>query len=136
VGGLDERFGWSPPLDSAIHITALISYALGQGLFSWAMASNKFFSSVVRIQMDRNQTVATGGPYRYVRHPGNVGYITSFFLATPVALGSSWALIPGGIGTLLLIIRTALEDRTLLEELDGYKEYAQQVRYRLLPGIW
>ena len=136
VVGLDERFGWSPRLDSSIHLAALISYALGQGLFSWAMASNKFFSSVVRIQMDRNQTVATGGPYRYVRHPGYAGYIISFFLATPLALGSLWALIPGGLGTLLLILRTALEDRTLLEELDGYKEYAQRVRYRLLPGIW
>jgi len=136
VMGLDERFGWSPQLDSAIHLIALIFYALGQGLFSWAMVSNKFFSSVVRIQMDRNQTVATGGPYKYVRHPGYVGYIISFFLATPLALGSLWALIPGGLGALLLIIRTALEDRTLLEELDGYREYAQRVRYRLLPGIW
>jgi len=136
VVGLDERFGWSPQLDSAIHLAALIFYALGQGLFSWAMASNKFFSSVVRIQMDRNQTVATGGPYQYVRHPGYVGYIISFFLATPLALGSLWAPIPGGLGALLLIIRTALEDRTLLEELDGYKAYAKRVRYRLLPGIW
>ena len=136
VIGLDERFGWSPQFDSVIHLAALIFYALGQGLFSWAMASNKFFSSVVRIQMDRNQAVATGGPYRYVRHPGYVGYIISFFLATPLALGSLWALVPGGLGTLLLILRTALEDRTLLEELDGYKDYAQRVRYRLLPGIW
>ncbi|HYA22090.1 MAG TPA: isoprenylcysteine carboxylmethyltransferase family protein, partial [Thermoproteota archaeon] len=91
---------------------------------------------VVRIQMDRSQTVATGGPYGYVRHPGYAGYIISFFIATPLALGSLWAFIPGGLGTLLLILRTALEDRTLLEELDGYREYAQRVRYRLLPGIW
>jgi protein-S-isoprenylcysteine O-methyltransferase Ste14 len=136
VIGLDERFGWSPQLDLAVHLVALIFYALGQGLFSWAMASNKFFSSTVRIQMDRDHTVVTGGPYQYVRHPGYVGYITSFCLATPLALGSLWALIPGCLGALLLIIRTALEDRTLLEELDGYKEYAQHVRYRLLPGIW
>lgn len=136
VVGLDERFGWSPQLDLAIHLAALISYALGQGLFTWAMASNKFFSSVVRIQMDRDQTVATGGPYRYVRHPGYAGYIISFFIATPLALGSLWALIPGALGTLLLILRTALEDRTLLEELDGYREYAKRVRHRLLPGIW
>jgi len=136
VIGLDERFGWSPQLDLAIHLVALIFYALGQGLFSWAMASNKFFSGTVRIQMDRDHTVVTSGPYQYVRHPGYVGYITSFFLATPLALGSLWALIPGGLGALLLVTRTALEDRTLLEELDGYKEYAQHVRYRLLPGIW
>jgi len=136
VAGLDERFEWSPQLDSATHLVALIFWALGQGLFSWAMASNKFFSGLVRIQMDRSHTVVTGGRYRYVRHPGYLGYITSFFLATPLALGSLWALILGSIGTILLVIRTALEDRTLLEELDGYREYAQRVRYRLLPGIW
>ena len=136
LAGLDERFGWSPQLDLPIHLTALIFWALGQGLFSWAMASNKFFSGAVRIQMDRGQTVVTSGPYQYVRHPGYVGYIISFFLATPLALGSLWAPIPGGLGALLLIIRTALEDRTLLEELDGYKAYAKRVRYRLLPGIW
>ncbi|MGQ9479264.1 MAG: methyltransferase family protein [Thermoproteota archaeon] len=136
VSGLDKRFGWSPQLGLTIHLLALVFWTLGQGLFSWAMASNKFFSGAVRIQMDRNHTVVTSGPYQYVRHPGYLGYIISFCLTTPLALGSLWALVAGGLGALLLIIRTALEDRTLLEELDGYKEYAQQVRYRLLPGIW
>jgi len=135
VAGLDERFGWSPTLAWTIQVVALIFWALGQGLFSWAMASNKFFSGLVRIQKERGHTVATGGPYRYVRHPGYVGYIISL-LATSLLLGSLWALIPGGLGALLLIIRTALEDKTLKEELDGYKGYAQQVRYRLLPGVW
>jgi protein-S-isoprenylcysteine O-methyltransferase Ste14 len=133
--GLDQRFGWSPPLAVAIHLVGLALVALGQGLFSWAMASNKFFSTVVRIQMERGHTVATGGPYRYVRHPGYVGMIITM-LATPLALGSLWALIPEGIGALGLLVRTALEDRTLLEELDGYRDYAARVRYRLLPGVW
>ena len=135
VTGLDERFGWSPQLPVAIHLVALIFMALGQGLFSWAMVSNKFFSTAVRIQMDRDQTVATGGPYRYVRHPGYVGYLLSA-LATPLIFGSLWALILEGLVVCLFVIRTALEDRTLLEELDGYRAYAAQVRYRLLPGVW
>ena len=135
VAGLDERFEWSPQLAVAIHLIGLAFIALGQGLFSWAMASNIFFSTAVRIQMDRGQTVAYGGPYQYVRHPGYVGMIVSL-LATALALGSLWALIPAGLAAVLLVVRTALEDRTLQEELDGYQDYAGQVRYRLLPGVW
>jgi protein-S-isoprenylcysteine O-methyltransferase Ste14 len=135
VVGLDERFEWSPPLAVAIQVIAMIFYALAQGMFSWAMASNKFFSATVRIQDDRGHTVATGGPYQYVRHPGYVGYIASW-IATSLALGSLWALFPAGLVMCLMIVRTALEDRTLLEELDGYQDYAGRVRYRLLPGVW
>jgi protein-S-isoprenylcysteine O-methyltransferase Ste14 len=135
VAGLHERFGWSPQSTPAIHLVGLAFFALGQGLFSWAMASNKFFSTAVRIQMDRGHTVATRGPYRYVHHPGYTGYIVSF-LGMALALGSLWAIIPAGLIVCLLVVRTALEDRTLQDELPGYKEYAQRVRYRLLPGIW
>jgi protein-S-isoprenylcysteine O-methyltransferase Ste14 len=135
VAGLDERFGWSPALPLAAHLAGLALMVLGQALFTWAMASNKFFSTAVRIQMDRSHTVATGGPYRYVRHPGYVGYIVTV-LAVPLILGSLWALIPEGLVTCLFIVRTALEDRTLREELDGYEDYALHVRYRLLPGVW
>jgi protein-S-isoprenylcysteine O-methyltransferase Ste14 len=135
VAGLDEQFDWSPQLAPAVHLAGLALIALGQGLFTWAMVSNKFFSTMVRIQADRDHTVASGGPYRYVRHPGYVGYIVSS-LATPVALGSLWALIPAGIVMFLFVVRTALEDKTLLEELNGYAAYAQQTRYRLLPGVW
>ena len=135
VAGLDERFGWSPQLAVAIHLIGLAFIALGQGLFTWAMASNIFFSTAVRIQMDRDQTVVSGGPYRHVRHPGYVGMIVSL-LATALAFGSLWALVPAGLASCLLVVRTALEDKTLLEELDGYKEYARQTRYRLLPGVW
>jgi len=133
VAGLDVHFGWSPQLDLTVHLIGLACIALGQGLFTWAMVSNKFFSTCVRIY--RDHTVASEGPYQYVRHPGYVGYIVSS-LATSLALGSLWALIPAGLTMGLLIVRTALEDRTLLEELDGYKEYARRVRYRLLPGLW
>ena len=135
VAGLDERFGWSPQFSLAIHLIGLALMVLGQGLFTWSMVSNRFFSTSVRIQMERDHTVATGGPYRYVRHPGYVGYTVSAF-ATALALGSLWALIPAAITMCFLVVRTALEDRTLLEELDGYRDYAGQVRYRLLPGVW
>ena len=135
VAGLDERYGWSPQLDWAIQVVALVFFALAQGLFSWAMASNKFFSGTVRIQEERDHAVATGGPYRYVRHPGYVGYIASWF-ATSLTLGSLWALIPAGLVMCLMVVRTALEDKTLVEELDGYQDYAARVRYRLLPGVW
>jgi len=135
VAGLDERFAWSPQLAPGIHLAGLALFAMGQGLFSWAMASNKYFSTAVRIQTDRGQTVATGGPYRYVRHPGYVGFTVSY-LGTSLALGSLWALIPTGLVACFLIVRTALEDRTLQDELPGYRDYAQRVRYRLLPGIW
>lgn len=135
VAGLDERFGWSSQMIPVVHLTGLTFFALGQGLFSWAMASNKYFSTAVRIQTDRGHTVATSGPYRYVRHPGYTGYIVSF-LGMALALGSLWAIIPAGLIACLLVVRTALEDRTLQDELSGYKDYAQQVRHRLLPGIW
>ena len=135
VAGLDVRSGWTGQISLALQIGALVVIVLGFALVTWAMASNEFFSAVVRIQDDRGQTVATGGPYRYVRHPGYVGAIL-FQVATPIMLGSLWALIPAGLSLPLYIIRTALEDKMLQEELDGYAEYAQRVRYRLLPGIW
>ncbi len=135
VAGLDARFGWSHSLPTVARLAMLIPMALGQGFFIWAMVANKFFSATVRIQEDRNHSVATGGPYRYVRHPGYVGSIV-WQLCIPLMLGSWWALIPAGLVVPVLGLRTALEDRTLQEELAGYKEYARQVRYRLLPGIW
>lgn len=135
VAGLDQRYEWSPQLVPAIHLIGLAFFALGQGLFSWAMASNEYFSTAVRIQTDRGHTVATGGPYRYVRHPGYAGYSVSF-LAMSLALGSLWAVIPAALIACLLVVRTSLEDRTLRDELPGYKEYSERVRYRLLPGVW
>lgn len=135
VIGLDERLDWSPELPVTVHIAGMTFIALGNLLFTWAMVSNRFFSTAVRLQFDRAQTVATGGPYRFVRHPGYFGMSVSL-LATSLALGSLWGLIPAGITICLYIVRTALEDRMLRAELPGYAEYAQQTRYRLVPGIW
>jgi len=135
VAGLDERFGWSPQILLTPRLVALAVMVLGYIVSTWAMAVNRYYSAVVRIQKDRDQTVVTDGPYRFVRHPSYAaGNVASLMI--PILLGSLWAFIPCGLGVLLTIIRTALEDKTLLEELDGYAEYAQQVRYRLLPGVW
>jgi protein-S-isoprenylcysteine O-methyltransferase Ste14 len=135
LAGLDVRFEWTAQMPPALQIAALVIAALGYALVTWATAANAFFSKIVRIQEDRGHAVATDGPYRYVRHPGYIGTIASE-LATPIMLGSLWAFIPGVLAALLFVVRTALEDRTLQEELDGYKEYAGRVRYRLLPGVW
>jgi protein-S-isoprenylcysteine O-methyltransferase Ste14 len=135
VASLDVRFEWSASVPLALHIGGLVSSILGWALFMWAMGANAFFSEAVRIQEERDHTVQTGGPYRFVRHPGYVGAILAL-LAMPLLLGSLWALIPAGLAAVGYVVRTALEDRTLQEELDGYKEYTQQTRYRLLPGIW
>jgi len=133
--GLDFRFNWTGEIHYLFNITGLALIFLGQLLFTWSMVSNKFFSTLVRLQTDRQHTVATEGPYRYVRHPGYVGYIL-FSLATPVALGTLLALIFAGITGLLFIVRTALEDVTLKKELPGYAEYAENVKYRLIPFLW
>jgi len=135
VAGLDERFGWSPQIPLTPRLVALAIMVLGYTVGTWAMAVNRYYSAVVRIQKDRGQTVITDGPYRFVRHPSYAtGIVASLMI--PILLDSLWALIPTILVALGTIIRTALEDRTLLEELDGYEEYAAQVRYRLLPGIW
>jgi protein-S-isoprenylcysteine O-methyltransferase Ste14 len=135
IAGLDVRFGWKPEIPPAIQWGASIAALLGAGLIAWAMAANRYAAVYARIQHERGHTVTTSGPYRFVRHPFYVGIIT-FALAVPVLLGSPWALIPGGLATLLFIVKTAAEDRMLCEGLDGYREFAERVRYRLLPGVW
>jgi len=135
IAGLDVKFGWTTNMPAALQIIALVLAAAGYAVTVWATASNAFFSMTVRIQKERGHTVATGGPYRFVRHPSYVGQVV-LFLAAPIALGSWWAGLTGVACALLIILRTALEDRTLLEELAGYKEYAAKVRYRLMPGVW
>ena len=109
----------------------LTGFALG----TYALVENRFFSSVVRIQTDRGHQVVSSGPYRWMRHPGYTGGILTY-LATPIFLDSNWAFLASLVITILLIVRTALEDRTLQTELEGYNEYAEEVRFRLLPGVW
>jgi protein-S-isoprenylcysteine O-methyltransferase Ste14 len=132
----DVRNGWSPSFAPAVQIAGGVVAVLGYDVILLrSMTANAFFNAIVRIQTDRKHTVATGGPYRFVRHPGYAGTILTH-LATPFLLNSRWALIPAALVVAVLVVRTALEDRTLQAELAGYKEYAARVRYRLLPGIW
>ena len=135
IAGLDERLGWTGGFPVAAKIAALGTGMLGYGLVAWATASNAFFSQSVRIQSERGHTVATGGPYRWMRHPSYAGMIL-FELTVPILLASWWAWIPGVLNAALFALRTSLEDRALQNELAGYQDYARQVRYRLLPGIW
>jgi protein-S-isoprenylcysteine O-methyltransferase Ste14 len=130
----DERFRWFP----VSWWVCVLGYALllgGMAILTWAEAVNKFFEPTVRIQADRGQMVIDTGPYAIVRHPGYVGGML-FFIGIPLSLGSLWALIPAVLSSLGLILRTKWEDETLQAKLSGYKEYAQQVRYRLVPGVW
>lgn len=135
LAGLNHRFGWPPPVPPAWQIAGLLLFLLGDSLATWAMAENAYFSSMVRIQSDRGQQVVSGGPYRIVRHPGYACAILTTF-AAGLLLESWWALIPALASVPFHCLRTSLEDRTLQAELPGYREYAQKVRYRLLPGVW
>ena len=135
VVGLDKRWAWSRPLPSWVAWAALALFVLGYAFGTWAMVENRFFSGVVRIQKERGHRAVTGGPYRIVRHPGYLGGIVSA-IATPLLLGSLWGLITAAVYVVVICVRTALEDRTLHGELPGYREYAQQTRFRLLPGVW
>lgn len=136
IAGLDERFNWTPePYNLAVKIAAIVLLVVAYAFASWAMIENAYFSGVVRIQKDRGHTVCTTGPYKVMRHPG---YFSSFwsYLAMPLLLDTAWGFIVVALLLVVTIVRTRLEDRTLQEELPGYREYAQKVKYRLFPGIW
>ncbi len=129
------RFHWSGTLPRVLQVAAVIVFAASIAWVIWATAVNRFFSPVVRIQTERGHHLITTGPYRYMRHPGYIGMILGL-PASALALGSWWSLVPALAYSLVILRRTALEDRFLTEQLDGYKSYAENVRYRLLPGIW
>ncbi len=136
VAGLDVgRFGWSGPVPLVVHGTGLLLFVSGMALAMRAMAVNRFFSPVVRIQVERGHRLITEGPYRFVRHPGYAGMLLSF-LGSGLGLGSWWSLLPSIPVVVLILRRTILEDCYLRERLDGYAGYAERVRYRLLPGVW
>jgi protein-S-isoprenylcysteine O-methyltransferase Ste14 len=137
LSGLDVgRYHWTAPVNAPVQFAALILVFVGYAIVSWAVFSNRFFSSAVRLQADRQQTVIDTGPYAYVRHPGYTGTILYLGLAG-LALGSWLAFIITIIPMLhLLFRRTLLEDAMLRTGLAGYDAYAHRVKYRLLPGLW
>ncbi len=135
VAGLEARFDWPPTFSLLVSIVSLVILVAGYVFGSYALIENRFFSGMVRLQVDRGQQVVSTGPYRWMRHPGYTGALLSY-LVTPLLLDSTWAFLPVVFLAVSLVIRTSLEDRTLQEELPGYREYAGRVRYRLLPGVW
>ena len=135
AAGLDARFEWSPSLPIAIQVVSLAMILIGTLFGEWAVHVNRFFSSHVRIQTDRGHSVVSSGPYRIIRHPGYAGALI-VYLAIPFFFSSYWVAIPSLVILMALILRTSLEDQSLQEELPGYKDYTNKVRYRLVPGIW
>ncbi len=135
VAGLDHRYGWSPVFPLWLIVIGFILITLGYAFAAWALAENRFFYSVVLIQKKRGHAVCDSGPYRLVRHPGYAGNILPL-LGIALAFSSVWTVIPGTLALIITVIRTALEDHTLKEELPGYRQYAGRVRYRLIPGIY
>ena len=135
IAGLDHRYEWSSEFPVWLIVIGFVLISLGYAFAAWALAENRFFSSVVRIQTDRGHVVCDSGPYRFVRHPGYAGNILALF-GIVLALNSAWTLIPAAVASMIAVIRTALEDQTLQEELPGYRDYARRVRYRLIPWIY
>jgi len=136
VAGLDSgRYHWSPDFHWSLYFAGGLATAIGQLLFLVAQKQNKFFSSTVRIQTDRNHSLCDTGLYKVVRHPAYLGSLIQT-LGFPLLFGSLWSIIPVSISVVLLIIRTHLEDQTLINELTGYLEYTSKTRSRLIPNIW
>lgn len=137
LAGLDVgRFHWSDNMPQWLQAAGLVSILAAMSLSAWASSTNRFFSSVARIQRDRGHHLITGGPYQFIRHPGYAAAIT-WFAVSGIALGSWISIVPAAIGGVFLFLRRLrIEEALLFAELEGYREYAQRVPYRLVPGIW
>jgi protein-S-isoprenylcysteine O-methyltransferase Ste14 len=136
TAGLDSgRFHWSPYFHWSLYLIGILLTALGQLLFLIAQKQNRFFSSTVRIQTDRDHTVCETGLYKIVRHPAYLGSIIQS-IGFPLLFGSLWSIIPISLSVILLIVRTILEDRTLKNELRGYIEYSKKTRFKIIPYVW
>ena len=136
IAGLDSgRYHWSPDFHRSIYLTGIILTTLGQLIFLIAQKQNKFFSSTVRIQKDREHVVCESGLYKIVRHPAYLGSIIQS-LGFPLLFGSVWSIIPISLSIILLVTRTNLEDKTLKNELKGYSEYSNKIRYKIIPYVW
>jgi len=135
VSALDRvRCGWSR-IPLVVKAASGLLMAIPAILIFRVIRENRFLSERVRIQEDRGHRVCSTGPYAVVRHPMYVAIIL-FTLLLPMTLGSLYGLIPAAAVVWLLVLRTYLEDRTLLRELMGYREYAEKVHFRLIPKIW
>lgn len=135
IAGLDTGRINRPPLPGYFIYAGVVLYAICFVVILWAMLENPFFEGTMRLQKDRGQHVVSRGPYRYVRHPGYLGMAINA-LPLPLITGSRAALIPALLAVIIIVIRTSLEDKLLLDQLPGYRDYSRKVRYRLLPPIW
>lgn len=135
AAGFDTRFGPSADFGRVIKVIAILFFLVSNTLGTAALMANRFFSGMVRLQTERGHHVVDTGPYHWVRHPGYLGALLTY-IATPFLLDSWWTLIPVALTFILIVIRTRLEDNFLKESLEGYRDYASEVRYRLFPGIW
>lgn len=134
VSGLDIRYGWSK-LTKLYIVPGILLYIISLYISTWAMVTNKHFEGTGRIQNDRDHKVIDQGPYKYIRHPGNLGMILASFVQALV-VGSIYAFIPGFIAVILVIARTKAEGEMQKRELKGYLSYAKKVKYRLIPKVW
>jgi protein-S-isoprenylcysteine O-methyltransferase Ste14 len=136
TAGLDSgRYNWSPDFHWSLNLLGIILTITGQLLFLIAQKQNKFFSSTVRIQTNRDHIVCETGLYKFVRHPAYLGSIIQS-LGFPLLFGSLWSVIPVCLLIILLITRTYLEDKTLKNELKGYPEYSNKIPYKIIPFVW
>jgi protein-S-isoprenylcysteine O-methyltransferase Ste14 len=136
VAALDVgRSGWSGKVGLPVHVAGVVSYCTGLALAVWAMAVNRFFAPVVRLQSERGHHVISGGPYAFIRHPGYLGFLLAL-VGEAFMLGSYWSLLPVVGAAAVVMRRTSMEDRFLHESLAGYADYARNVRWRLAPAVW
>jgi len=128
------RFRWSH-VPFWVHAAGAVAILVAFAIIHWTVLENPFAIVVVRVQRERGQHVITTGPYQFVRHPMYAGAIF-FFIGTPLLLGSWYGLIGALIMIALFGVRITIEERALRAELEGYAEYAADVPYRLIPGVW
>lgn len=135
VSGFSVRNQWTPQMPIYFQILGILLIVFDCAVSAWAIASNKFFFGFIRIAKEESHSVCDKGAYQIVRHPG---YLGAFLvtLATPLLLNSVWAFIPAIVTVIAIISRTSLEDKFLIENLDGYLDYTRKVRFRLIPPIW
>lgn len=134
VQDLNAR-GHVPGILGAVWTVGLCIFVGGWLVLTWSMTANPFFEKNVRIQTNHGHHVIDGGPYAYIRHPGYIGF-SALLISTPLMIASTWTAVPALLIVVMLVVRTVFEDRMLQAELPGYREYADRVRFRLVPGLW
>ncbi|MBT1511598.1 isoprenylcysteine carboxylmethyltransferase family protein [Bradyrhizobium sp. SRL28] len=132
--GLDRR-AQASDVPLVLQALGLAMYLLSTAIIMWVFRENSFAAPVVKVQAERHHRVVSSGPYAFVRHPMYSG-IMLFFVGVPLLLGSWWGVAIAPVFAVLFAIRARIEERALVEGLPDYADYAERVRYRLVPGLW